>query len=113
MRISDWSSDVCSSDLRDGHSPRLHDAADDGEGGRHQAGFTYADDHSRDEQLTKRPGEAAGHRRQRPHRYTPENNGARRIAELGRASWRERVCQYVTISVVAVSLKKQKKKDKK
>src|SRR3546814_16418195 len=29
-------------------------------------------------------------------------------AEIGRASCRERVCQYVTISVVAVSLKKKK-----
>src|SRR3546814_13684370 len=27
--------------------------------------------------------------------------------EIGRASWRERVCQYVWISVVAVSLKKK------
>src|SRR3546814_17516816 len=30
--------------------------------------------------------------------------------EIGRASCRERVCQYVWISVVAVSLKKQKTK---
>src|SRR3546814_18545492 len=30
--------------------------------------------------------------------------------EIGRASCRERVCQYVEISVVAVSLKKKKKK---
>src|SRR3546814_16286785 len=30
--------------------------------------------------------------------------------EIGRASCRERVCQYVTISVVAVSLKKKKTK---
>src|SRR3546814_15502550 len=30
------------------------------------------------------------------------------IDEIGRASCRERVCQYVTISVVAVSLKKKK-----
>src|SRR3546814_16503404 len=29
-------------------------------------------------------------------------------AEIGRASCRERVCQYVSISVVAVSLKKKK-----
>src|SRR3546814_15803436 len=28
--------------------------------------------------------------------------------EIGRASWRERVCQYVEISLVAVSLKKKK-----
>src|SRR3546814_13512694 len=29
-------------------------------------------------------------------------------AQIGRASWRERVCQYVKISVVAGSLKKKK-----
>src|SRR3546814_14630708 len=29
------------------------------------------------------------------------------LGEIGRASCRERVCQYVSISVVAVSLKKQ------
>src|SRR3546814_18349361 len=27
------------------------------------------------------------------------------IVQIGRASWRERVCQYVAVSVVAVSLK--------
>src|SRR3546814_18830628 len=30
-----------------------------------------------------------------------------RVDEIGRASWRERVCQYVKISVVAVSCKKK------
>src|SRR3546814_19055229 len=29
--------------------------------------------------------------------------------EIGRASWRERVCQYVSISVVAASLKKKRR----
>src|SRR3546814_17038117 len=33
--------------------------------------------------------------------------GARRFGEIGRASCRERVCQSVSISVVAVSLKQQ------
>src|SRR3546814_19473632 len=33
-----------------------------------------------------------------------------RNLEIGRASCRERVCQYVSISVVAASLKKKKKK---
>src|SRR3546814_12884390 len=37
------------------------------------------------------------------HAGHPEN-------EIGRASCRERVCQYVSISVVAVSLKKKHKK---
>src|SRR3546814_18689228 len=32
--------------------------------------------------------------------------------EIGRASCRERVCQYVKISVVAVTLKKKKQQDK-
>src|SRR3546814_13176152 len=34
------------------------------------------------------------------------------VVEIGRASCRESVCQYVSISVVAVPLKKQKKTDK-
>src|SRR3546814_16353476 len=34
--------------------------------------------------------------------------GDARDGQIGRASCRERVCQYVSISVVAVSLKKQK-----
>src|SRR3546814_16624771 len=33
-----------------------------------------------------------------------------RALEIGRASCRERVCQYVEISVVAVSLKKQRQR---
>src|SRR3546814_16750103 len=74
MRISDWSSDVCSSDL----SGRCRDAAD---------------------------GES---RRLRRDRAAPARLAARRGGDqIGRASCRERVCQYVQISVVAVSLKKQ------
>src|SRR3546814_19311646 len=34
------------------------------------------------------------------------------VAKIGRASCRERVCQYVEISVVAVSLKKKKTTNK-
>src|SRR6056297_3069237 len=40
---------------------------------------------------------------------TPENLVCRLLLEIGRASCRERVCQYVYISVDAVSLKKKKK----
>src|SRR3546814_17856127 len=84
MRISDWSSDVCSSDLRDirGQHGRRHaggdgaepvakpDAGDDG-----GALWCGGDD--------RRAGDR----------------------QIGRASCRERVCQYVSISVVAVSIK--------
>src|SRR3546814_18133316 len=77
MRISDWSSDVCSSDL-----------APVGALGRAFAG-KHAD----------RVFAAA------PVRIHAA--GVRIVAEIGRASCRERVCQYVSISVVAVSLKKK------
>src|SRR3546814_16957348 len=71
MRISDWSSDVCSSDLDIG----------EGAGARRLVGRQ---------------------RRAVFHAQAPEI-GAQ---QLGRASCRERVCQYVSISVVAVSVKK-------
>src|SRR3546814_19302204 len=75
MRISDWSSDVCSSDLparlvQDGSVPALR-----------VAGRTHP------------PGVAV------PAAVVER--------EIGRASCRERVCQYVSISVVAASLKQQ------
>src|SRR3546814_18197904 len=76
LRISDWSSDVCSSDLGFGAESR---------GDRAGGGVEAVE---------------VGHRAAlvRPA-YPP-------TPEIGRASCRERVCQYVSISVVAVSLKK-------
>src|SRR3546814_15927323 len=52
-----------------------------------------------------------------PRRRAADMHGARtaqrlaaaELGEIGRASWRERVCQYVEISVVDVSLKKKTK----
>src|SRR3546814_19260688 len=41
-----------------------------------------------------------------------EQQGSGAVEQIGRASCRERVCQYVLISVGAVILKKQKKKKK-
>src|SRR3546814_15374633 len=54
MRISDWSSDVCSSDLLKlaAVSPKLHDIyADDGMTLDQLMAFTVADDHQRQEEL--------------------------------------------------------------
>src|SRR3546814_11851188 len=51
-------------------------------------------------------GEAVVHLLQRMH------DEIHRRVQIGRASGRERVCQYVSISVVAGSLKKKKKKKK-
>src|SRR3546814_19794104 len=97
MRISDWSSDVCSSDLpghpcgprgRPGPGPpdvRLRAVARDLASApvRHLSGEPAGADLE-----TPAPAPAAG-------------------CEIGRASCRERVCQYGKISVVGVSLKKK------
>src|SRR3546814_16318543 len=85
MRISDWSSDVCSSDLRGRRAafrPR-------------RASFVRFRSFSSSEQLPPRPVE---------HDFLAAP-AARVDAEIGRASCRDRVCQYVSISVVAVSYK--------
>src|SRR3546814_7427720 len=91
MRISDWSSDVCSSDLglladNDGHRAAVLGI---GGFGRTEFGgaFLAIADHV----------DAA--------RVDAERRQV--IFQIGRASCRERVCQYVSISVVAVSLKKK------
>src|SRR3546814_18401920 len=100
MRISDWSSDVCSSDLHRGQETPALDPADDrrcrnagvlqmdiggpGAGLPHLAILLRNDD----------TGRAGGHEK--------------RSDKIGRASWRDRVCQYESISVVAVSLKIKK-----
>src|SRR3546814_13266085 len=92
MRISDWSSDVCSSDLIGGARGKLPQVADWG----------------RDDVETGSQGGILIHKRQ-SYMAQPHSNGqwlsVRTMAEIGRASCRERVCQYVSISVVAVSFK--------
>src|SRR3546814_5219385 len=83
MRISDWSSDVCSSDLgvfaRDGQMGGLGDLATTTEG-------DPIDGH--DHRLGK-GFEARRHRLAAPHKVP------HRYVQIGRASCRERVCQYV------------------
>src|SRR3546814_8558723 len=68
MRISDWSSDVCSSDLHDG---------------------AEADDEGQDVEIADPPGRP----QHRLARFLRIGNGEE--AQIGRASCRERVCQYV------------------
>src|SRR3546814_21199503 len=84
IRISDWSSDVCSSDL-----PALFDAYDTAL--QQLAGGTRA----------------AGALRR--FEWTLLRETGYGTDQIGRASGRERVCQYVSISVVADSLKKKQK----
>src|SRR3546814_13738447 len=104
MRISDWSSDVCSSDLPGQHA--LIELA--GEILKQPAvGEQILVRHQR---LPQRAdgGEQLVEQRHRPAVVADlaDRLAARhRRPALGRASCRERVCQYVSISVVAVSLK--------
>src|SRR3546814_14462328 len=104
MRISDWSSDVCSSDLlvdRADHRADLH------------VGTLFRDDRG------QHAGDRCGHldrdlvRLDLDQRLVDLDAVADRLepagarAQTGRASCRESGCRYGWISVVAVSLKKK------
>src|SRR3546814_13976309 len=99
MRISDWSSDVCSSDLEAGQ------AAGDALGAGQQVG----PGHGAVVGVDGRGGAAAGgstlHQQPQPAQLPPPILGS--ANQIGRASCRARVCQYVSISVVALTLKKK------
>src|SRR3546814_9032727 len=97
MRISDWSSDVCSSDLQiDGTHPRLL-----------EIGLTIGECRNRVEPIAgpregRRPVEILLGIDRDPEagpfarRKTDEVRRSRSIEQkIGRASCRERVCQYV------------------
>src|SRR3546814_11752855 len=108
MRISDWSSDVCSSDLAKSRESNHDCKAVRASSQRSRcsaeailgmgSGVCATAAHARTSWTSE--GES---------RSCPWARSAR--SKIGRASCRERVCQYVSISVVAVSLKKKKKKD--
>src|SRR3546814_17653777 len=113
MRISDWSSDVCSSDLAERtvigkhaqcvvahHAqarPGLREALA-------QRRIRFASTHS---QCAHHPFKFM----REMHPLTQRRDAAPRFGpahrdQIGRAAWREREYQYVSISVVAVYLKK-------
>src|SRR3546814_19647363 len=146
MRISDWSSDVCSSDLAGEHASGGHQpqskralALGEGRGGRKcphdstvSARLIYCSRCAcplrpplirRVSAVQSRASHSAlSLRRRQNHSATstaPSGFSAssgwltRSRPKIGRASCRERVCQYVLISVVTVSLKKKTKQKKK
>src|SRR3546814_14149786 len=103
MRISDWSSDVCSSDLRIASGIALGDR-DDGAIGR-----PWPARHRRDPDHR-----IGGQRRERIAAPDVDIMGTavgrlddQIMPEIGRASCRERVWPYVWISGVGVTLKKK------
>src|SRR3546814_20358123 len=89
MRISDWSSDVCSSDLA---GQRIRAVP----GAGLQVPIWLLGSSLFSAQLAAQPG-------------LPFAFASHFAPELGRASCRESVCQYVYISVVAVQLKQKNK----
>src|SRR3546814_14163493 len=92
MRIGDWSSDVCSSDLDDA-------VPADGGAAEHD-GDRY---HRR-----QRPGRAQrrGERGRDGHQTAQDRQESARLHNILREACRGRVCKYVYISLVSVSLKK-------
>src|SRR3546814_11900332 len=114
MRISDWSSDVCSSDLLITRHVHRHDLKQEIDPPRdHVAGNDTAYiQHGRHERISHFLGVPldvyAGENRQA---QTHRRSGDLRT-EIGMAAGRERVGQYVSFSVVAESLKKKKRKNK-
>src|SRR3546814_14280021 len=128
MRISDWSSDVCSSDLRTTLAAQLP------EGSRYLGQVRrrlFAASRSGRPvelcgylpvyQLPASTGSGPACRVLLPEGFDPQTRlhaglvaeleralAHHGVLEIGRASCRERVCQYVLNSVVAGSLKKNK-----
>src|SRR3546814_15487761 len=106
MRISDWSSDVCSSDLS-----CVTMAA---------AGVDVAKAEVKGKEVTTAEVRARGRREERMDESVMASaleaelgrRSARIASEIGRASGRERVCKEVEITVVAGSLKKKKNENK-
>src|SRR3546814_17387097 len=95
MRISDWSSDVCSSDLDPDDRARVA-----GRGGG-EAGLDHIDLQRGERPCHAQLGVLA-------HREAGRLLAVAQAGDIGRASCRERVRQYVSIWVVTVPLKKNK-----
>src|SRR3546814_19044022 len=104
MRISDWSSDVCSSDLIpafvDYSAPKLL--------------WPFFSQMVEAQRYLCVDANACRFRHNHPNITRPHthfrfsNHPATKSQQIGRASCRERVCQYVTISLIAVALTKKR-----
>src|SRR3546814_19532293 len=115
MRISDWSSDVCSSDLHvEGGTAELPGVQRRDEVVLHQVLAAPGIDEAGSpgelrEQAPVQDAGGLGRQRQQADkdldlRQQRGEDVRPAVAEIGRATCRERVCQYAYISVVAVSL---------
>src|SRR3546814_14679912 len=118
MRISDWSSDVCSSDLlhrlrrRARRFLRQHVAEQRIEAQRVEAGREMVGDRRRNIEraaVGMVDAQPAAVQMQLVADRAGQEGGLAAIFEIGRASSRGRGCQYVLVSGVAVLLTKKYK----
>src|SRR3546814_20741594 len=116
MRISDWSSDVCSSDLEAQRGQLRSALMASFQAMRGQGDGAVVSDDQRRRRMAEaiatalRPlrAQLSSEQQQMLDAELTLQANARRVTEIGRAPCRERECQYVEIPVVAVSLKKKK-----
>src|SRR3546814_5202231 len=95
MRISDWSSDVCSSDLRCATTP-IEEPIHGSSRHHHAPRAAHPHDHGdRDRRLGAHHLDADQERLSARRRLGPGGVSQDERREIGRASCRERVCQYV------------------
>src|SRR3546814_13486312 len=105
MRISDWSSDVCSSDLLPRRAARYRrQQIEPGHGLGIDIAMLGAADHADGVD----GGMAAQPLHRMAHQRAAEQGPVLLGQEIGRASCRARVCSYVEISVDAGSWQKKK-----
>src|SRR3546814_5035953 len=101
MRISDWSSDVCSSDLNRAEQIKTLETDDPVSGGRLElravTGPDYGRiyDHELVEAVQKIAGNGTGDTRWKVPGVLDWSTGVYNPNAIGRASGRERVCHYV------------------
>src|SRR3546814_19625299 len=114
MRISDWSSDVCSSDLIEiSGTAKIYASSEHGR--RHFCGTCGTGLFYTNEAIFPGQIDVQSATLDDPDLIPAQAQipTAERIGwmekQIGRASWRERVCRYGVILVVAVSLKKKTK----
>src|SRR3546814_11196852 len=118
MRISDWSSDVCSSDLLSEDCDKLSSARGVPTSRLYLKSCLFIDATFRWCSSSRPMYSSAGNKSKQVRRtpFVPPGpqppNWNAYWSEIGRASGRERECKYVYISVVDVSLKKKNKKNK-
>src|SRR3546814_18814402 len=113
MRISDWSSDVCSSDLDESMLTGEPLPVENGQGDpvtggaiNEEGAFIMTAEHVGAETMLARIVQMVA---EAPRSQAPIQKKVEQVAEIGRASSRERVGQHVEISVGAGRLKKKKR----